>query len=186
MEQQQKRFIETNKYQTPITQELLDSLPTEVKEWFIEAVTTIPFIKNLISPSRPLCKDLPRDSRGAAIIDITNPPIIENVDYFRQSALFYMKNGCYTFLKPNSNPNSEYRKFWDEEIRRCLEGYIRQSDGAWVTGFEYWFLNYHPMMVNFIEEGKKKAIRKESFPFFFEGIHWRYKYLYNASELGHH
>ena len=186
MEQQQKRFIETNKYQTPITQELLDSLPTEVKEWFIEAVTTIPFIRNLISPSRPLCKDLPRDSRGAAIIDITNPPIIENVDYFRQSALFYMKNGCYTFLKPNSNPNSEYRKFWDEEIRRCLEGYIRQSDGAWVTGFEYWFLNYHPMMVNFIEEGKKKAIRKESFPFFFEGIHWRYKYLYNARELGHH
>ena len=186
MEQQQKKFIETNKYQTPITQELLDSLPTEVKEWFIEAVTTIPFIRNLISPSRPLCKDLPRDSRGAAIIDITNPPIIENVDYFRQSALFYMKNGCYTFLKPNSNPNSEYRKFWDEEIRRCLEGYIRQSDGAWVTGFEYWFLNYHPMMVNFIEEGKKKAIRKESFPFFFEGIHWRYIYLHNAREQGHH
>ena len=186
MEQQQKKFIETNKYQTPITQELLDSLPTEVKEWFIEAVTTIPFIRNLISPSRPLCKDLPRDSRGAAIIDITNPPIIENVDYFRQSALFYMKNGCYTFLKPNSNPNSEFRKFWDEEIRRCLEGYIRQSDGAWVTGFEYWFLNYHPMMVNFIEEGKKKAIRKESFPFFFEGIHWRYIYLYTAREQGHH
>ena len=42
------------------------------------------------------------------------------------------------------------------------------------------------MMVNFIEEGKKKAIRKESFPFFFEGIHWRYIYLHNAREQGHH
>ena len=42
------------------------------------------------------------------------------------------------------------------------------------------------MMVNVIEKGRKKAIRKESFPFFFEGIHWRYKYLYNARELGHH
>lgn len=185
-EQKNEIIIPTNKYQTPITQELLDSLNEEVKGWFMEAITTIPLIRNLISPSRPLIKDLERDSQGRAIIDITNPPIIENVDYFRQSALFYLENGCYTFLKPNSNPNSEYRKFWDEEIRRCREGYIRKSDGAWVTGFEYWFLNYHPMMVNFIEKGRKKAIRKESFPFFFEGIHWRYKYLYKAREEGHH
>lgn len=185
-EQKNKIIIPTNKYQTPITQELLDSLNEEVRGWFMEAITTIPLIRNLISPSRPLIKDLERDSQGRAIIDITNPPIIENVDYFRQSALFYLKNRCYTFLRPNSNPNSEYRKFWDEERRRCREGYIRKSDGAWVTGFEYWFLNYHPMMVNFIEKGRKKAIRKESFPFFFEGIHWRYKYLYKAREEGHH
>ena len=185
-EQKNKIIIPTNKYQTPITQELLDSLNEEVRGWFMEAITTIPLIRNLISPSRPLIKDLERDSQGRAIIDITNPPIIENVDYFRQPALFYLKNGCYTFLKPNSNPNSEYRKFWDEEIRRCREGYIRKSDGAWVTGFEYWFLNYQPMLVNIIEKGRKKAIRKESFPFFFEGIHWRYKYLYKAREEGHH
>ena len=185
-EPKNKIIIPTNKYQTPITQELLDSLNEEVRGWFMEAVTTIPLIRNLISPSRPLIKDLERDSQGRAIIDITNPPIMENVDYFRQPALFYLKNGCYTFLKPNSNPNSEYRKFWDEEIRRCREGYIRKSDGAWVTGFEYWFLNYQPMLVNIIEKGRKKAIRKESFPFFFEGIHWRYKYLYKAREEGHH
>ena len=55
---------------------------------------------------------------------------------------------CYTFLKPNSNPNSEYRKFWDEERRRCWEGYVRESDGEWVTGMLYWFLNYCPMLVN--------------------------------------
>ena len=42
------------------------------------------------------------------------------------------------------------------------------------------------MLVNIIEKGRKKAIRKESFPFFFEGIHWRYKYLYKAREEGHH
>ena len=28
-------------------------------------------------------KYLERDSQGRAIVDITNPPIIENVDYFR-------------------------------------------------------------------------------------------------------
>ena len=41
-------------------------------------------------------------------------------------------------------------------------------------------------MVNFYKEGQKKAIRKESFGFFFEGIWWRSIYLYNAREQGHH
>lgn len=179
-------IIQTNKYQTPVTQKLLDSLPSEVAEQLIDCLTNIQFIKNLISPDRPYYKDLPRDERGAAIVDITNPPILENADYFRQAALHYQKHGCYTFLKPNSNPNSEYRKFWDREIKRCLEGCLRESDGAWISGFNYWFLNYHPMMVNKIEPGRKKAIRVEDFPFFFEGILWRFLYINNAREQGHH
>jgi hypothetical protein len=108
-----KVLIQTNKYQTPVTQELLDSLPSEVAEQLIDCLTNIEFVKRLISPDRPYYKDLPRDSRGAAIVDITNPPILEDADYFRQPALHFQKHGCYTFLKPNSNPNSEYRKFWD-------------------------------------------------------------------------
>lgn len=179
-------LIKTNEYQTPVTQELLDSLPSEVAEQLMDCLTNIQFIKNLISPSRPYYKDLPRDSRGAAIVDITNPPILEDADYFRQAALHYQKHGCYTFLKPNSNPNSEFRKFWDEERRRCWEGLIRPSDGAWISGFNYWFLNYQPMMVNKITEGRKKAVRVESFPFIQEGNVWRYYYLFDAREQGHH
>ena len=179
-------LIEINKYQTPVTQELLDSLPPEVAEQLMDCLTNVQFIKNLISPNRPYYKDLPRDERGAAIVDITNPPILEDADYFRQSALHFMKHGCYTFLRPNSNPNSEYRKFWDEEKRRCYEGLIRESDGAWISGYNYWFLNYQPMMVNKITEGKKKAIRTEAFPFVQEGNIWRYYYLYDAREQGHH
>ena len=186
MNDESKVIIETNKYQTPVTQELLDSLPQEVAERLVEALTNIPFIKNLISPNRPYYKDLPRDSKGRAIVDITNPPIMTNADYFRQRALFYLKNGCYTFLKPNSNPNSEYRKFWDEEIRRCYEGVIRPEDGAWISGYNYWFLNYQPMMVNKKVGKSNKAIRVEEFPFFNEGNVWRYYYLYNAREQGHH
>ena len=178
--------IPMNKYQTPLTEELLSSLPPEVVEQLYECITTIPFIKNLISPNRPYCKDLPRDHRGAAIIDITNPPIIEDVDYFRQPAIHFLKHGCYTFLKPNSNPNSEFRKFWDEEKRRCYEGLIRPSDGAWISGYNYWFLNYQPMMVNKQVGNSNKAIRVEEFPFFNEGNVWRYCYLYDAREQGHH
>jgi hypothetical protein len=181
-----KVLIQTNRYQTPVTQELLDSLPSEVAEQLMDCLTNIQFIKNLISPDRPYYKDLPRDERGAAIVDITNPPILEDADYFRQAALHYQKYECYTFLKPNSNPNSEFRKFWDEERRRCWEGLVRPSDGAWISGFNYWFLNYQPMMVNKITEGRKKAVRVESFPFIQEGNVWRYYYLFNAREQGHH
>lgn len=179
-------LIETNKYQTPVTRELLDSLPAEVAEQLMEVLTTVPFVKNLISPNRPYYKDLPRDSRGAAIVDITNPPIMTNADYFRQPALFYLKHGCYTFLKPNSNPNSAYKKFWDEEMRRCYEGYIRPEDGAWISGYNYWFLNYQPMMINKKVGKTNKAIRVEEFPYFNEGNAWRYYYLYNARENAHH
>ena len=111
-------LIETNKYQTPITEELLSKYPNEVVEQFMEFIETVPLIKSLISPSRPKIEDLPRDNYGRAIIDLSNPPIFENADYFRQSALYFMENGCYTKLRPNSNPNSEYKKFWNREISR--------------------------------------------------------------------
>lgn len=179
-------LVPTNEYQTPITEELLSQYPDEVREQFMEFISTVPFIQNLISPSRPKIQDLPRDEYGRAIIDISNPPTFENADYFRQAALYFLKEGTYTKLKPNSNPNSEYRKYWDREIERCYNGLLRESDGMWIPGYLYWFLNYCPMMVNEYKKGKKKAIRKEKFGYFFEGIWWRFLYLYQARENGHH
>ena len=175
-----------NKYQTELTEELMNTLPQEVQEQLLETLTTVEFVKRLISPNRPYARDLSRDEKGRIIVDITNPHIIEDADYFRQPALHFLKYGCYTFLKPNSNPNSEFRRHWDEEKRRCYEGYVRESDGEWVTGFNYWFMNYCPMMVNKLIEGRKKAIRTEAFPFFFEGIYWRFHYLWQAREGGKH
>lgn len=180
------QYLEMNKYQTELTEELMNTLPQEVQEQLLETLTTVEFIKRLISPNRPYARDLPRDEKGRIIVDITNPHIIEDADYFRQPALHFLKYGCYTFLKPNSNPNSEFKKHWDEEKRRCYEGYVRESDGEWVTGFNYWFMNYCPMMVNKLIEGRKKAIRTEAFPFFFEGIYWRFHYLWQAREGGKH
>lgn len=57
-------IISTNEYQTPITDTLLDQYPEEVKEQFMEYISTVPFIQNLISPSRPKIQDLPRDEQG--------------------------------------------------------------------------------------------------------------------------
>ena len=178
--------IKTNKYQTQITEELLSKYPDEVVEQLFDFINGVDFIKWLISPDRPYAKDCPHDEEGKVIVDLAHPHIVENMDYFRQPALHYMKHGCYTFLKPNSNPHSEYRKFWAEEKRRCYEGYVRESDGEWVTGLCYWFLNYNPMLVNRIIPGTRRAERVESFPFFFEGIYWRFHYLQQTKLSGKH
>ena len=178
--------IATNKYQTPITDEFLEKYPEEVREQLFDYINGVEFIRWLISPDRPYAKDCPHDEQGRVIVDLAHPHIIEDADYFRQPALHFMKYGCYTFLRPNSNPHSEYRKFWSEEKRRCYEGYVRESDGEWVTGLCYWFLNYNPMLINRIVPGTKRAERVESFPFFFEGIYWRFHYLQQTKLEGKH
>lgn len=186
MELRDDFYIPTNEFQTEITKEFMETMPEETQEQFLDFVTNVEFIRNLISPTRKRAKDLPRDSQGRIIVDIVNPHIIENMDYFRPAALHFKEHGCYTFLRPNPNPNSEYRKWIDEEKRRCREGYVRESDGEWVTGFMYWYMNYCPIMLTKIEEGKKKANRVEDFPETWEGIYLRFHYINQAREEGHH
>ena len=188
--------IKVNKYQTQITEKLLSKYPQEVQKDFMEFVMTVPFIRNLISPNRQYAKDRPRDSRGRIIVDLANPHILENMDYFRPAALHYIKYGTYTNLKPNRNPNSPYGKWIREEIRRCWEGYVRPSDGEWVTGYMYFYLNYVPMMVTKAssDPNKRRASRVEGFPEVWEATYWRFHYidqarnggLYNNFEGGNH
>lgn len=181
--------IPTNKYQTPITKELLKSLPEEVAEQLLDFIGTVPFIQNLISPNRRRAKDMPRDSEGKIIVDISNPHILEDMDYFRPMALFYKEHGCYTYLMPNKNPNSEYYRWYKEEKRRCRDGYVRESDGEWIPGYLYFFLNYCPIMVTKIDEkdeDSQKANRVRDFPFVFEGLYWRAHYIYQARQQGKH
>lgn len=166
-----------NEYQSSLEELKIDSYPQEVQDEFFEAINGIPFVKNLINPNRPRCKDLPRDSNGRAIIDITNPPILEDTDYFRPTALHYKKYGVLTNLRPNPNPNSEFGKWIREEIRRIWEGYTRPSDGAWVTGDMYWYLNYCPIIQSKIRKGTKIADRIVDFPEFWEGIWLRFMYI---------
>lgn len=179
-------YIPTNEFQTEITKDFLMSMPEEVAEQLLDFVQNVEYIRNLISPSRRRAKDMPHDEQGRVIVDLANPHILENMDYFRPAALHFKQFGCYTFLRPNPNPNSEYRKWIDEEKRRCREGYVRESDGEWITGYMYWYMNYCPIMLTKIIEGKKKADRVEDFPETWEGIYLRFHYLHNAREAGNH
>lgn len=179
-------IIPTNKFQTPVTTEWLESFPSDVQEQFLDFIDTVPLLKWMISEDRPRAKDLPRDDKGRIIVDITHPHILEDMDYFRPSAKFYQENGCYTFLKPNSNPNSEYGKWFTEEVRRCREGYVRESDGEWVTGLMYYYLNYSPIMLNRLAPGSDIYVRIEEFPDFWEGIYYRYHYADQARHSSKH
>ena len=186
-------MIEVNKYQTPLTDELLDTLPDEVRDQLFDIINNVEFVKRLISPSRGYAKDRPRDESGKIIVDLANPHILENMDYFRPTALHYEKYGTLTNLRPNANPNSAYGKWVREERRRCWEGYVRESDGEWVTSYMYWFLNYSPIMLSKIREYKdkdgkkrksKRADRVEALPECWEGIYWRFHCMDQASNGG--
>lgn len=173
-----------NKYQTPLTDELLESLPEEVRNQLLDIINNVEFVRRLVSPDRQYAKDRPRDGKGRIIVDLANPHIVENIDYFRPTAIHYQKYGCFTNLRPNANPNSEFGKWIREEKRRCWEGYVRESDGEWVTGYMYWFLNYSPIMLSKIIKGTKRANRVEDFPEFWEGIYWRFHYMEQAANGG--
>ena len=186
---------EFNKYQTELTEELVNSLPQEVQDQLFDIINNVEFVKRLISPTREYAKDRPRDDRGRIIVDLANPHILEDMDYFRPSAIHYEKYGTFTNLRPNANPNSEYGKWVREERRRIWDGYVRESDGEWVTGYMYWYLNYSPIMLSKIREyvgkdGKKhkskRADRVEDMPECWEGIYWRFHYIDQASNAGKH
>ena len=177
--------MEFNKYQTQVTEEELNQLPQEIKEQFYDAITNIPYIKNFIAKDRPYAKDLPRDNEGKIIVDITKPHILENTDYFRPTALYYKEHGCFTKLRPNANPNSEYGKWLKEEVRRCWEGYVRESDGEWIPGDMYFFLNYCPIQL-IKKSTKGDTIRTIDFPSFFDGNYYRFHYLNQCRKEGHH
>lgn len=148
--------IELNSVNTPITEKLLEKLDANSKAEFYDILERIEFVKRLVSSTRQRASDRPRDSKGRIKVDIVNPHILENMEFFTERAKYFQEHGVYTHLYPNKNPNSEYRKFWDEEKRRCIEGYIRESDGEWITGYHYFYLNYSPIEI--VEELKEEVI----------------------------
>ena len=173
-----------NKYQSSLEELHIEDFPQEVQEQFFDFINNVPFIKHLVSPTRLRAKDLPRDEEGKIIVDITKPHILEDMDYFRQTAIHFQKYGCFTKLRPNPNPNSEYGKWIREELRRCFDGYVRESDGEWITGDLYFFLNYCPIPLTKMKKGSKKGERITDFPEFWEGIYYRFHYIYQAINGG--
>lgn len=106
---------------------------------------------------------------------------IYNSDKFRQAAIFFKEHGAYTLAPPGT---TDYIKYWDEETNRCLYGYVA-PDGDAISGYNYFYLNYSPIMklneVEYTDRYGNKRTRRErilEFPNF-----WDYDYYYfNAIE----
>ena len=145
-----EKLYKFNKYQTQLTEELKKSLPKEVWTDLIETISSIKFIKHLIAPEevRGYAKDRPRCPEyndGRIVVNLAEPHILEDMDYFRERALFFEKHKVYTHITPNPNPKSDYAAFWKEEVRRWREGLVRPSDGEWIPGELYFYWNYSPI-----------------------------------------
>jgi len=139
-----------NKFQTKLTEEVKNSLPREVYLELIDILSSITFIKNLIATEdiRGYAKDVKKSTDyndGRIEVDLANPHILEDMDFFREKALFFEKHGKYTHLTPNPNPKSEYGLFWKQELKRWKYGLVRPSDGEWIPGELYFYWNYSPI-----------------------------------------
>ena len=64
MELKDDFYIPTNEFQTEITKEFMETMPEETQEQFLDFITNVEFIRNLISPSRKRAKDLPRENHS--------------------------------------------------------------------------------------------------------------------------
>lgn len=177
--------VKFNKCQTPLEDLHLEKYPAEVQEQFWDFLNNVPFIRWMVSPDRPLVSELPRDNEGRAIIDITHPPILEDSDYFRPSALAYKANkGRYVSLRPNANPNSDFGKWLYSQRERGWNGFCNPTTGMWVTGDYYWMLNFCPM--HLVENENGIDIRTVAHPRFWDGQFLMSHYFLQARTHGHH
>lgn len=114
---------------------------------------------------------------------------IINSNKFRQAALRFINTGSYCNF-PEST--SEYFRFWDEESRRCVDGYTA-DDGDFISGYNYFYLNYCPIsrIVNHIttdELGntKVKRVNEVTFPDFWDYDYYYFNAVQEAQEQGKH
>lgn len=185
----------TNAVNTELTPEFLETLAKEERTELLDYLNNYPFIRWMISPDRPYAKDLERDSEDKIIVNVVKPHILENMDYFRKPALAFKKHGKYTNLRPNGNPNSPYMKWLRKEVLKCWYGCKRPSDGEWITGYHYFYLNYSPIERATANIKDTNAVnRVVDFPDIYDGdyifFHYinqaRYGGMYNEYKGGQH
>lgn len=177
--------MEFNAYQTPIEDLGLPNLPSEIVEQFYSFLTNVPYIQSLVAPDRKRAKDLPRDSEGKIIVDITHPHILENMEYFTETARNFRVTGKFTNFRPNPNPNSEFGKWIYREVDRIYNGMVRPEDGEWIPGDLYFFWNYYRMVIT-ENTRHNRLVRKESFPSIWDGHYLKFHYIDQARSAKKH
>ena len=108
---------------------------------------------------------------------------------FSPAAEFFKKHKCYT-LAPRGT--TDYNTYWEQETDRCLNGYVA-SDGDYITGYYYFYLNYSPIMkleeVKYTDRNGNVRTRRErilDFPRFWDYDYYYYNAIEEAEDQGKH
>lgn len=114
---------------------------------------------------------------------------IVNSNKFRQASIQFLNTGQYCQYPEGT---TEFYKFWDEERDRCINGYTA-DDGDFISGYNYFYLNYCPIsrIVNHITTDKLgntvvKRVNEVSFPDFWDYDYYYFNAIQEAEEVGKH
>ena len=114
---------------------------------------------------------------------------IVNSNKFREAAITFQETGKYCNFAPST---SEYFSYWDEQKRRCLEGYTAE-DGDWISGYNYFYLNFCPINRSVNKKikdrhGKDKivTVQEVAFPDFWDYDYYYFQTVQEAEEIGKH
>lgn len=121
------------------------------------------------------------------MVDFTKK--ILNSNKFREPAITFEQTGKYCNYASNT---SEYFSYWDEQKRRCLEGYTAE-DGDWISGYNYFYLNFCPINRSVNKKikdrhGKDKivTVQEVAFPDFWDYDYYYFQTVQEAEEIGKH
>lgn len=108
----------------------------------------------------------------------------KNTDKFREPAIHFEQTGQYCNYAINT---TEYFQYWDEQKRRCLDGY-RTKDGDYISGYNYFYINFCPIqrIVYEVINGKIKKSRRLEFPDFYDYDAYFFQSVNDAEEEGKH
>lgn len=114
---------------------------------------------------------------------------IKNSSKFREPAITFEQTGKYCNYASNT---SEYFSYWDEQKRRCLEGYTAE-DGDWISGYNYFYLNFCPINRSVNKKIKDRhdkdkivTVQEVAFPDFWDYDYYYFQTVQEAEEIGKH
>lgn len=123
-------------------------------------------------------------------IETTNNPVnIEDWEYpdsfdpdqVRGPAIYFLKHGTYC---KEPQKSFEYDKYWDEQEQLCLHGLT--SQGVYITGRHYFFLNFTPMMIVDGSKLRGQSSERLAFPLFMEYDYYWFRAKEEAKLRGQH
>ena len=110
---------------------------------------------------------------------------IVNSDKFRNPALTFIATGEYCHYPKGT---SEYYNFWETEADKCINGFT-SDDGDYITGYNYFYLNYCPIQRIVYKRDKNDKLiktRELSFPDFYDYDYYYFNSIQEAEQEGKH